>query len=132
MMNKRKNELLLFYSLIHKRRSSYYYFHSHTLDEVFPCSSDSYSNTPTKLLRKASFPFEDALKNNDPVNLIFPELVNLPTPCPTTTTSPLVASFFIYLSALSINYYIIDMQNKKVARIMLPIIGMHISLLLIL
>jgi len=30
-----------------------FYFHSHTLDEVFPCSSDSYSNTPTKLLRKA-------------------------------------------------------------------------------
>ena len=59
-----------------------YYFHSHTLDEVFPCSSDSYSNTPTILLRKASFPLEEALKNNEPVNLIFPGLVNLPIPCP--------------------------------------------------
>src|ERR687888_1970659 len=58
------------------------YFHSHTLDEVFPCSSASYSNTPTKLLRTASFPFEDAVKNIDPVNLIFPALVNLPIPCP--------------------------------------------------
>jgi hypothetical protein len=57
-----------------------FYFHSHTLDEVFPCSSDSYSNTPTKLLRKASLPFEDALKNSEPMNLIFPEPVNLPTP----------------------------------------------------
>ena len=57
-----------------------FYFHSHTLDEVFPCSSDSYSNTPTKLLRKASLRFEDALKNSEPMNLIFPEPVNLPTP----------------------------------------------------
>jgi hypothetical protein len=30
---------------------------------------------------KAGFAFEDALKNNDPVNLIFPGLVNLPTRC---------------------------------------------------
>ena len=40
------------------------HFHSHTLADVFPDSSVSYSNTPTRLLRKDSFPVGDVLKNN--------------------------------------------------------------------
>jgi hypothetical protein len=56
------------------------------LDEVFPNSSASYSKTPTKLLRKASFPVEDVLKNSEPVNLIFPGAVKRPIPCPVQVT----------------------------------------------
>src|SRR6266702_6150096 len=66
--------------------STYNYFHSQLLAEVFPNSSASYSKTPTILLRKASFPVEDVLKNSEPVNLIFPGAVNRPIPCPVQVT----------------------------------------------
>jgi len=49
----------------------FYYLHLQLLAKVFADSSASYSNTPTKLLRKNSFPVEEALKSNELVNLIF-------------------------------------------------------------
>jgi len=36
-----------------------YYFHSHIFPPELPFSSTSYSNTPTRLLRKASLPVVD-------------------------------------------------------------------------
>jgi hypothetical protein len=67
------------------------YFHSQVLEEQFPVSSTSYSNTPTMLLRNDMFPPSDAegvRKNNEPRKLTFPGPVNLPTPCPVQDAAP--------------------------------------------
>src|SRR3712207_3131667 len=57
------------------------YFHSHTLDAVFPASSISCSKTLTALLRDDSFSVEEVLKNIESRKLVFPEPINLPIPC---------------------------------------------------
>ena len=60
------------------------YFHSHTLTEQFPCSSPTYSKTPTMLSRNDNFPppVKVVRKNTEPWNLIFLSLVNLPILAP--------------------------------------------------
>ncbi|MDW0213444.1 MAG: hypothetical protein QOA16_04565, partial [Nitrososphaeraceae archaeon] len=47
------------------------YFHSHTLTEQFPCSSPTYSKTPTVLSRNDNFPppVKVVRKNTEPWNL---------------------------------------------------------------
>ena len=57
------------------------YFHSHTVVEVFPISSDSCSKTPTALSREDSLPVNDVRKNTEPRNLTFPGEVKFPIPC---------------------------------------------------
>lgn len=57
------------------------YFHSHVIDEQFPISSVSYSNTPTILLRLDNFPpSDDIWRYIAPLKLTFPGPVSLPTP----------------------------------------------------
>src|SRR5215217_2501427 len=63
-----------------------FYFHSHAFSEKFPSMSISLSKTPTILLRNASLPAEDVLKNMEPRHFTLPEELNLPIPSPVYVT----------------------------------------------
>jgi hypothetical protein len=58
------------------------HFHSHIFPLDVPSGFDSYSKTPTMLLRKANLSPEDFLKNTEPRHVTFPVGPALPIPSP--------------------------------------------------
>jgi|SRR6476469_5362701 hypothetical protein len=63
------------------------YFHSQVFSVKFPSASITASKTPIRLLRDASLPVDDVLKNNEPHQFIFFEESILPIPSPVTVAS---------------------------------------------
>lgn len=59
-----------------------FHHHAHIFDEAFSCLSDWYSNTPTKLFRKANCPGDVVLKKSNPASL---------------SSSPKYSIFFIFI-----------------------------------